>query len=351
MEKHEVVIVGAGPAGLKAAELLGKAKDVLIIEKEKEAKIGDKPCAGGLFPHAMKYFPEELYEKVISSITFHVGDKEFEVSSSNPVMALISRLDIGQYQLKLAKEAGAQIMTATPVKGLDKEKNEVILNNEERIGYERLIAADGSISIIRRTLGYTTKQMAQCIEYPVKGDFEKLEVHFDLKKYGLTYAWIFPHKGYASIGTGNLPSIVSAQEMGERFNQWAKERGIDLSKGKRRAHPIYVGYHGFKHGNIFLTGDAASFACSLDGEGIYQAVKSGEIAAKCIVDPKWNYRSELQDLLKYHRSLGWLLPWMVAFPRLFQKLVENLGGMFMPTLSNILSSRSVQRFVFGAMGK
>ena len=351
MEKHEVVIVGAGPAGLKAAELLGKAKNVLVIEKEKEAKIGDKPCAGGLFPHAMKYFPDELYEKVINSVTFHMGDKEFEVSSGNPVMVLISRPDIGQYQLKLAKEGGAGIMAETPVKGLDREKNEIILKDGERIGYKRLIAADGSTSIIRRALGYNTMQMAQCIEYPIEGDFEKLEVHFDLKKYGLTYAWIFPHKGYASIGTGNLPSIVSAQEISKRFNQWAEERGIDLSKGKRMAHLIYVGYHGFKHGNIFLTGDAASFACSLDGEGIYQAIKSGEIAAKCITDPKWNYRSDIRDLLKYHRSMGWLLPWMVAFPGVFRLLLEDLGGMLMPALSNILSSRSVQKFVFGSMGK
>ncbi len=79
----------------------------------------------------------------------------------------------------------------------------------------------------------------------------------------------FPRKGYASVGMGTFPSMVPAQEMNQRFNQWAEEKGIDLSKAKWRKHPIYVGYHGFKHGNIFLTGDAASFACSADGEGIY----------------------------------------------------------------------------------
>jgi len=57
VERYEIVIVGAGPAGLKAAELLGKAgKDVIVVERDEEKKIGDKPCAGGLLPHAMQYF-------------------------------------------------------------------------------------------------------------------------------------------------------------------------------------------------------------------------------------------------------------------------------------------------------
>jgi len=246
-------------------------------------------------------------------------------------------------------------MAGTPVKGLDREKNEVILNDGERIGYKYLIAADGSTSVIRRALGYNTNQMVQCIEYPVTGNFDELEVHFDLKKYGATYVWLFPHKGYASIGTGMFPSMVPAQEMNGRFDAWALERGIDLTKAKRRAHPIYFGYHGFRHGNVFLTGDAASFACTATAEGIYHAVKSGEIAAKAIMDPKWNYRPEVQGLVRYHRYLGWLFPWLVTFPGLSRKAIEGLGGMFMPALSSIVppiaSSKLVQRTAFGILGK
>jgi len=356
MEKHDVVIVGAGPAGLKAAELLGKAgKDVLVIERDKEERIGDKPCAGGLPPHAMKYFPEELYENVVSSATLYVGERRLVADLNEPMVALVSRLEIGQYQLKLAKEAGAQILANTPVKGLDREKNEVVLKDEERIGYKYLIAADGSTSVIRRALGFNTKQLAQTIEYPVPGNFEDLEIYFDLKNYGMTYIWIFPHKGYASVGTGTFPSMVPAYEMNERFNQWAEAKGIDLSKTKRRAHPIYVGYHGFKHGNIFLTGDAASFACTADGEGIYQAIKSGEIAAKCIIDPKWNYKPELRDLLKYHRYGGWAIPLIVTFPNISRAAIEGLGGMLMPAISTVVplagSLKFVQSAAFGIIGK
>jgi hypothetical protein len=115
-----------------------------------------------------------------------------------------------------------------------------------------------------------------------------------------------------------------------------------------------MGYHGFKHGNIFLTGDAASFACS-DGEGIYQAIRSGEIAARAIVDPKWNYRSELLDLLKCHRYGGWAIPLLVAFPKLSRNIAEGLGGMFMPAISTIVpvvgSIKFVQRACLGIFGK
>jgi len=129
----------------------------------------------------MKYFPEELFENVLNSISIYLGDKKMTFSSDRPVIAMASRPELGQYQLKLAKEAGAGIMAGTPVKGLDREKNEVILNDDERIGYKYLIAADGSTSVIRRALGYNTNQMVQCIEYPVTGNFDELEVHFDLK--------------------------------------------------------------------------------------------------------------------------------------------------------------------------
>jgi flavin-dependent dehydrogenase len=62
------------------------------------------------------------------------------------------------------------------------------------------------------------------------GNFDGLELHIDLKKYGLTYYWIFPHRGYASIGCIFSPQINPAHEMNERFNRWAEEKGIDLAK-------------------------------------------------------------------------------------------------------------------------
>jgi len=64
---------------------------------------------------------------------------------------------------------------------------------------------------------------------------------------------------------------------------------------------------------------------SWDEEGIYQAIRSG--TARAIIDPKWNYGSEVRDLLKYHRYGGWIISWILVFPKLSRNIVENLGGM------------------------
>jgi len=53
-------------------------------------------------------------------------------------------------------------------------------------------------------------------------------------------------------------------------------------------------------------------------------------AAKAIIDPKWNYKPELQDLLKYHRFGGWGVSLLVAFPGLSRRVAEGLGGMLRP---------------------
>jgi hypothetical protein len=62
------------------------------------------------------------------------------------------------------------------------------------------------------------------MEYPMPGNFDGLELHIDLKKYGLTYYWIFPHRGYASIGCIFSPQINPAHEIMKDLTDGLKKK-------------------------------------------------------------------------------------------------------------------------------
>ena len=61
MEKHDVVIVGAGLGGSRAAKLLAvKDRDVLVLEKDPEEKVGSKVWTGVTGSYVMNMLPKSL---------------------------------------------------------------------------------------------------------------------------------------------------------------------------------------------------------------------------------------------------------------------------------------------------
>ena len=345
MEKHEVVIVGAGHAGLKAGLNLASAKrDVLIIENKKHDEIGDKVCCGGLTHRAIKCVPEKLLKWKCKRIIVHLNKKTIGVTSKDafgtdetPLGASILRHEVGQWYLKQYEEREGQVLAGAAVKGLDREKNEVILENEERIGYKHLIAADGSTSTITKALGFKSESVFAG-EYRIENyskDDTPLEVFVWPERIGYTYCWIMPYnKGSASVGVGGHPKY-SPQPIQEKIKELIlEEKGIDLSKYEYKQAPYRVSYHGFKHDNIFLVGDAASFGCTLTGEGQYPAFVSADIASKAILEPNYDWKEDVNNLLRLHKMgvpLLKVLPFVppsfrdVILPKIGLKLAPIIG--------------------------
>lgn len=157
MEKHEVVIVGAGPGGLKAAQVLAEnRKNVLVLEKLPEEKLGEKICHGMLPPHTMTILniPKELTDVLLNGAVVYFADKSYEsVDFKPPLCQMWLRKNFGKWLIQETRKIGVEIRSNSRVVALSKDKNYVELENGDKIGYNFLIGADGSKSIIRRTLG------------------------------------------------------------------------------------------------------------------------------------------------------------------------------------------------------
>jgi geranylgeranyl reductase len=361
-ENKKVVIIGAGPGGLTAGKILADTNknildnniDVLIFDKNPKDRIGDKTCAGGLPSHTMKRIPDDKIQNKVDTINIIVGDKKISFTCRKPCLGFCSRLDLGQWQLKEAEKAGCIVKNEEVTKINFDNK---CITASKVYDYDYLIGADGSNSIVRRSLGFNdTKAIAIEWTVPNNGNLNDCEIYIDAGKLGITYGWVFPHGKYASVGTGGLPELLPVKSLEKGFIDLMNSRGINLNAKNviRRAAPLYLSYHGFSHKNdtVFLVGDAASFICTPTGEGIYQAMKSGELAAKKILGITENFTQDLVKLMLFPSIFGWILPFEAKMSpiirpalKIFGSVGTSIGEFFCDQLEkrdylkNILTSR------------
>ena len=297
MKTYDVIIVGAGPGGLRCAEILSKTKlKVLLLEKNKI--IGPKVCAGGLPNRCVTLLkiPDKLLDFKFKQGTIHTPLTKTIIKSNHNFIYTVDRKNLGQWQLN--KLRNTKVVVKTNSKVTQVQKNHLVVNGKEKFKFKYLVGADGANSKVRKYLGLETNKIHMVMQYiiPTK-KYKKIEAFYNESLFRFAYAWIFPHKNYASIGCGYLPQLISGKKTRKNFNKWLKKNKIDVSKGKFEAAPINYDFQNYKFGNIFLIGDAAGLASGITGEGIYQAVVSGEEIAKKIINKKYNLK-KIQGLIK-----------------------------------------------------
>tara|TARA_Y100000310_G_C20646460_1_gene796921 strand:- start:93 stop:1109 length:1017 start_codon:yes stop_codon:yes gene_type:complete len=322
MEKFDIIIVGAGPAGLKAAEILAKnKKKVLVLEKNKI--IGPKVCAAGITEKDIEHIPKELIEREFQTAIFKNHKKKIRIKLKEKLYT-IERKTLGQYQAKEAKKAGAIIKTNSFVK---KIKNNSVTTNNKEYSFDYLIGADGSTSTVRTHLKLKTKLTALAVQYKIKKVVGDIELHFNTKKFNAWYAWIFPHKNYTYIGTGTLLTPKQKENIRTTLDNFAKQQNLTTKDQEFEAAMINVDYKGHIFNNIFLIGDAAALANPFTGEGIYQAIISGEAIANKILNPH-NENKKLNKIIKKNIKLIKIILFLNKHP-IILNLTYNLGFKLM----------------------
>ncbi|MFH1509152.1 MAG: NAD(P)/FAD-dependent oxidoreductase [bacterium] len=297
MEKYETIIIGAGPGGLHCAQKLAAAgRQVLVIE-QKEI-IGPKICGGGLTTKIMDLgIPKDLVEYFFHKPIQYTPYQRVVVKTKEPSIATISRERLGQWMASEAQKQGAILEIGMRVTKIN--DNSVMIGNRE-IKFDYLIGADGSNSIVRRSLNIPMKKIGIGMHYITKQKFKYLKNFFDNKYFASGYAWIFPYRNYTSIGVYGSPESISASELRSNFHKWLKQKNIDVADAKFEAASINCDYRGYKFDNMFLVGDAAGFTSSLTGEGMYFAMVTGAEVAKLIIDPEYK-PLKIDQLLRVKR--------------------------------------------------
>lgn len=323
--EYDVIIIGAGPAGLNCAKILGdNNKQVLLLEKN--SVIGAKVCAGGLTGKDLKYLnlPESILDRKFNTINFYAGKTKYRFHLDYDFIYTVDRKKLGNWQLEQLNQKNVTVKTSSNILEIGKD---FVICDSEKIYFKYLVGADGSCSMVRKHLNLPIEKLDVAIQYIISTDqYNDLEVFYNSKFFHSWYSWIFPHNGYVSIGCAANPKYLDSAKIQRNFHQWLKENKISISGAKYEAFFINYDFRGYKFSNIFLIGDAAGLASGFTGEGIYQALISGEEIARLIIDK--NYAPEKLNRIiankKRHQKILSLLIHLGPFRDLAYKFIGFL---------------------------
>lgn len=334
MESYDVIIVGAGPAGLRCAEALGDT-DFSVLLLEQKDSVGHKACAGGLRLPAGYLTVPANFTATFGSHHFVLNGKEHLITLRKS-LHIVDRPDLGQYQLGLTRKyRNIAVETGACVRHLDNYC--VVLEGDRKISFKYLVGADGSNSKVRGYLGLANR-IYRGIQYVIPGNHDKLVWFFSPDLLGSGYGWIFPHKTFTSAGVFFNPDLISAKRARKGLDKLLLAYGLDFAAAKLEGASVNCLYKGVKFDNIFLAGDAAGLASACTGEGIVYAIVSGDDVARHIIDSTYCFDG-IKQLLRYKRR-------QEAILSIFDKLPRYQSSLFKIFIS-LLKRPAFQKFYSG----
>lgn len=290
MQRYDIVIIGAGPAGAAAA-VTARKKGLSVALVDKAAFPRAKLC-GGLVTgrcagHLREVFDLDLIPGLFEerrNFEFHMGARDLGRLDDVPPVHLTMRWDFDRLLHGRAIRAGAQDFTGRRVETLDPGTDSVTLDGGETLRYKVLIGADGVQSVVAKALfgrAFDPDKVgfALEIEAPATAANADTALRIDFAAADWGYGWSFPKSRATTVGLGGLHRHNA--DMAAHLEAYRAK--LDLPEGKTvKGHFLPFGEAKKRpgRGNVLLVGDAAGFVDPLTGEGIGYAIQSGAMAAE-----------------------------------------------------------------------
>lgn len=310
--EHDVIIVGAGPAGSAAGHYLARAgHDVLLLDKSDFPR--DKTCGDGLTPRALEVLQDMGILPQIERAAQRINALEFITKSGRKLIApartrsaypdyllVLPRLQMDEIIRQRALDSGTQFIGDSRVVAIEERDDQVRVTTERggsQIAYTArvvLLATGANMSLLQQSglLPRLPEPMLAVRAYfeNVRGLADRIQIHF-MENVLPGYGWVFPiSPTAANIGVGlwqTGPRKKPKPLRGSMDDFLATPPLKSLlagatQVGEVKSFPLRSDFTTAPtvKGRLLAVGEAAGLVNPLTGEGIDFALECGKLAAE-----------------------------------------------------------------------
>ncbi len=288
---RDISIVGGGPAGALCGERLASEGFRVTIFDERLA--WEKPCGGGLTHKAIQAYPFLLEapqpKKIVRTAELISGGghrARFEMS--HPIV-IYSRKVLNGLLLERAAAAGCKTIRSR-VTNVDTGGRRVRLTagGEEFHADFVVLAAGARNQLVPETTALGKLDLELTLGYFVPTEEEIIKVKFLREFEG--YIWSFPRADHLSVGICAKMGQSSSQQLRSYLDEFVRAEKIPMEGVQLYSHVLPSPHEHTIRGrtisgaNWAMAGDAAACVDPITGEGLYYALKSGDLLAQALIE-------------------------------------------------------------------
>src|SRR5437773_8675941 len=358
MEIFDVAIVGGGPAGSVCAAFCARAGlGTLVLERENFPR--EKVCGDCLNPSCWPVLERpglvapvrDLPHSKLDSVEFiAIGGRNVivDLPTGDDCELSVKRRVCDALLRKRAQELGAHVREETTVTALSHDGNwKIETASGENFSARILVGADGRNSTVARLCNLLPRPARERVA---------LQAHIPLpRNFGRRVVLQFLPEGYSGQAPVNETELnfclVGTPPTISRLRRWA-ERHFEITSDQswRTITPLTRSPVPCARENLLFVGDAARVVEPFTGEGIYYAMRSGELAADAIT--KIVRDEDRQSALReFTRACAQMYRGRLWINRLARAAVlrPNVGSLFVhaariePAILKLLTAKIVSR--------
>jgi len=294
-----VAVLGGGPAGAFAAERLANAGLSTVVFDEKLA--WEKPCGGGLTFKAYHQYPfliDNATPKKIITDTCLAAPRAGAVKMGlTQPLVIYSRFDLNHMLLERAERAGAQLEKCRVLEIGRKSSGWRIRTGSGSLDADYCIVATGARNSLRNVgTEWTASDTMYALGYYVPSRQDHIDIQFLANLEG--YIWVFPRCGHLSVGICGKGE--PAQSLRARLERYMDQKSIQYKGAPFYGHMLpSLESSRWKTNRVagdgwLAVGDAGGLVDPITGEGLYYAMRSGDLASQVVLNESHSLADKAQ---------------------------------------------------------